>query len=122
MRKAAVILGHALAGWALCAATMGIGMKLFSLLTALVIHAIGAPVFFALVSWNYFRRFRFTTPAQTAAIFVLMVVFLDFFTVALVIQRSLAMFASVLGTWIPFVLIFASTYITGRWWEAQGVG
>ncbi len=117
--KAAVIGGHALVGWALCAATMGIGMQLFPLLTALITHAIGAPIFFALVSWNYFRRFRFTTPAQTAAIFVLVVVFLDFFLVALVILKSLAMFASLLGTWIPFALIFASTYITGRWWETQ---
>ena len=122
VKKAAVILGHALDGWALCAATMGIGMQLFRLLTALIIHAIGAPIFFALVSWNYFRRFRFGTPVQTAAVFVLVVVFLDLFLVALVIQRSLAMFANLLGTWIPFALIFASTYITGRWWEAQAEG
>ena len=27
---------------------------------------------------------------------------------------SLAMFGNVLGTWIPFVLIFISTYYTGR--------
>ena len=80
VRKALIILGHAVVGWALCAATMGIGMMLFPLLAALIIHAIGAPIFFAFVSWSYFSRFRFTTPAQTAALFVLMVVFLDFFT------------------------------------------
>ena len=114
VRKALIILGHAVVGWALCAATMGIGMMLFPLLTALIIHAIGAPIFFALVSWSYFSRFRFTTPAQTAALFVLVVVFLDFFLVAFVIQKSLAMFASILGTWVPFALIFASTYITGQ--------
>lgn len=118
VRKAAVILAHALAGWALCAATIGIGMQLFSLLTALIIHAIGAPIFFALVSWNYFKRFNDTSALRTAAVFVSTVVFMDFFLVALVIQRSLAMFASLLGTWIPFVLIFVSTYLTGRWWEA----
>jgi hypothetical protein len=33
--------------------------------------------------------------------------------VALLINRSLEMFASLLGTWIPFALIFASTYLTG---------
>jgi hypothetical protein len=118
VRKAAVILAHALAGWALCAATIGIGMQLFSLLTALIIHAIGAPIFFAPVSWNYFKRFNYTSALRTAAVFVSTVVFMDFFLVALVIQRSLAMFASLLGTWIPFVLIFVSTYLTGRWWEA----
>jgi hypothetical protein len=43
-----------------------------------------------------------------------LVVVVDFFLVALVINRSLAMFASPLGTWIPFALIFASTWIAGR--------
>jgi hypothetical protein len=37
----------------------------------------------------------------------------DFFVVALLINRSLDMFASLLGTWIPFALIFTSTYLTG---------
>ena len=37
----------------------------------------------------------------------------DFFVVALVINRSLEVFASVLGTWLPFALIFTSTYLTG---------
>ena len=41
------------------------------------------------------------------------------FLVALVIIQSLAMFASVLGTWIPFALIFASTYLTG-WYLQRG--
>jgi len=38
----------------------------------------------------------------------------DFFVVGLVINRSLEMFTSVLGTWIPFALIFASTWLAGR--------
>ncbi len=38
---------------------------------------------------------------------------MDFLLVALVILRSLAMFASLLGTWIPFALIFTATYLTG---------
>ena len=118
-RKTVVILAHALVGWALCAATIGISMQLVSLLGALIIHAIGAPIFFALVSWNYFTRFHLTSALKTAAIFVFTVIFLDFFLVALVILRSLAMFASLLGTWIPFALIFGSTYLTGRWWEAM---
>ncbi len=37
----------------------------------------------------------------------------DFFVVALLINKSLAMFASPLGTWIPFALIFTSTLVTG---------
>jgi hypothetical protein len=37
----------------------------------------------------------------------------DFFLVALIFIRGLEMFTSLLGTWIPFGLIFASTFVTG---------
>jgi hypothetical protein len=87
--------------------------------TALVVHAIGAPIFFTLVSWNYFGRFGYTNPQQTAVTFVSFVILVDFFLVALVIERSFEMFASPLGTWIPFALIFGSTYLTGREMERR---
>jgi hypothetical protein len=38
----------------------------------------------------------------------------DFFVVGLAVNRSLEMFTSVLGTWIPFALIFLATWLTGR--------
>ncbi len=44
---------------------------------------------------------------------------IDFFGVALLIYRSLAMFTSLLGTWLPFALIFAATYLTGVWVTSQ---
>jgi hypothetical protein len=46
-------------------------------------------------------------------VFVGFVMAVDFLIVALLINRSLEMFASLLGTWIPFALIFTSTYLTG---------
>ena len=113
VKQIAIILGHAFVGWALCAATMGIGMAITSLQNTLIAHAIGAPIFFAVVSLVYFRRFNYTAPLQTALIFVGFVITVDFFVVALLINRSLEMFASLLGTWIPFALIFTSTYLTG---------
>jgi hypothetical protein len=113
IQKLAIIFVHALIGWALCAATMGIGMKLTSMQNILIIHAIGAPIYFASVSSVYFTRFHYTRPMTTALIFVGFVMIVDFLLVALVINRSLAMFESLLGTWIPFALIFASTYLTG---------
>ena len=109
-----IILIHAFIGWTLCAATMGIGMAVTSVNNALIIHAIAAPIFFAIVSLVYFRKFNFTTPLQTAAIFIAFVIAMDFFVVAMLINRSFEMFASLLGTWIPFALIFASTYLTGK--------
>ncbi len=78
-----------LLGWALCGAIMFIGMSVMSLETTLIVHAIGAPVIFFIIS------------------------LVDFFLVALVINKSLEMFQGLLGTWIPFTLIFSSTYITG---------
>ena len=111
--KSVIILAHAFVGWALCAATMGIGMAVTSVENALVIHAIAAPLFFAGVSLVYFRKFNFTTPLQTALIFIAFVIAMDFFLVALLINRSLEMFTSLLGTWIPFGLIFLSTWLTG---------
>lgn len=68
-RKFAILLAHALAGWALCAATMGIGMRVTSLGNALILHAVAAPLFFGVVAWNYFSRFAYTAPLQTALLF-----------------------------------------------------
>lgn len=112
-KKITIILVHAFIGWALCAATMGIGMATLSLQSALIAHAIGAPIYFAIVSLVYFKNFNYTTPLRTALIFVGFVITVDFFLVALLINRSLAMFASPPGTWIPFALIFTSTYLVG---------
>jgi hypothetical protein len=113
-RKIIIILACAFVGWALCAAAMGIGMAVTSQANALIIHAVLAPIFFMGVSLVYFKKFHFTTPLQTAAIFTAFVIVVDFLVVALLILHSLDMFASLLGTWIPFALIFASTYLTGR--------
>ena len=113
MKKTLIILAHAMAGWILCGLTMGLGMGLLSLTTALIIHAIAAPLFFILLSWVYFKKFSFTTPLETAIIFVAFVIFMDVFIVAAVIERSAKMFESFLGTWLPFLLIFLSTWKTG---------
>lgn len=57
LRHAAVIVGLALVGWALRAATMGIGTALVGLHVALVVHAVAAPIIFAAISLVYFKRF-----------------------------------------------------------------
>lgn len=64
----------------------------------------------------------------TALVFTGFVAIVDFFLVAMVILGSLEMFASPLGTWIPFMLIFLSTWLTGhavlarRTGDAEGAG
>ena len=113
IKKIVTILVHALVGWILCAATIGIAMATTSLQNALIIHAIGAPVFFAILSLIFFKKFNYTSPLQTAISFVIFIITMDFFVVGLLINKSLEMFTSLLGTWIPFALIFISTYLTG---------
>lgn len=112
-RQILVIAFFGLLGWALCGAIMFIGMAVTSMQTTLITHAIGAPVIFTTLSWIYFTRFGYTRPLTTAIVFVAIVIFVDFFLVGLVINQSLEMFGSLLGIWIPWVLIFFSTYLTG---------
>ena len=112
-REALIALAHALVGWGLCGATMGISLAKTSLKRALVIHAVAAPIIFAAVSAVYFSYFAYSSPFATALGFVAVVIGMDFFVVALLIQRDLAMFKSIPGTWLPFGLIFVATYIVG---------
>jgi hypothetical protein len=113
IKKIAIILAHAFVGWAQCGAIVFIGRGAMSLQATLITHAIGAPIIFAVVSWIYFRKFNYTTPLKTAIVFVTFVIFVDFFVVALLIERSFEMFLSWLGTWLPWALLFTSTYVTG---------
>lgn len=113
IRKVIIILIHAFIIWAICAATMGIGMAVTSVENTLIIHVIAAPIISVIMSLIYFKKFNYTTPLQTAILFLSFVFFMDAFVVALLILKSFEMFASFLGTWIPFALIFLSTYLTG---------
>jgi len=113
LRKCLIILVHAFVGWAICGAIMGIGMKITTMRITLAAHAIGGPIAFAIISLIYHRKFSYTRPLLTAAIFIGFVIFMDVFLVALLIEKSFEMFASVWGTWIPFALIFVATYLTG---------
>jgi hypothetical protein len=112
--KALIIIAHAFVGWALCGAIMGIGLATTTENTAVIIHLIGAPLIFALVSLIYFRKYNFTNPLATAAAFLAFVICMDIFVVALMINQSFEMFKNPLGTWLPFALLFLSTFTTGK--------
>ena len=112
-KETGILLAHAFVLWALCTATMVIGMAITSLEIALIIHLIAAPIIATAVSWIYFTRFGHATPMQAAIIFVGFVIVVDFFVVGLLIQGSLEMFKSFLGTQLPFILIFTATYMVG---------
>jgi hypothetical protein len=112
----AAAVTHGLVGWVLCGATMSLGMKVTTLEGALILHALAAPVIFTALSLVYFHRMGSWSPLRTAAVFLGVVVVMDVFVVALLIERSFEMFESILGTWLPFLLIFIST-----WWTGLGV-
>ena len=116
--KAAVIFVHAFIGWGVCGAIIFIGRSVTTMQTTLIIHAFAVPVVFALLSLSYFRFFNYTPPLWTAAIFTAIPFLLDLFVIAPFAEKSFAMFTSpqsILGTWIPFALIFTTTYTVGRW-------
>jgi hypothetical protein len=113
-KETLITIAHGIAGWALCGATMGIGMGATTLGNALIMHAAAAPVIFAGISLVYFRRFGSLPPVKAAAAFLTVVIALDFFVVALLIEKSFDMFRSPLGSWLSFLLIFLSTWLTGN--------
>lgn len=112
-KKIIIIIVHAFIGWALCGATIAIGSAVTSMEITLIIHAIAAPLIFAALTTIYYKKFAFTKPLATAVIFVGFVIAMDAGIVAPVFEKSYKMFESFLGTWIPFALIFISTYVTG---------
>ncbi len=117
LKKSVIIILHALVGWALCGAVMGVGQALLPKMIAMIIHLIATPVVIGVISANYYKRFNFTTPLMTAFIFTIFIILMDFFVVALLIMKKMEMFTSgfysLIGTWLPFCLIFFTTYFVG---------
>jgi menaquinone-dependent protoporphyrinogen oxidase len=112
-RSISRLLAHAVLGWALCTMTMTALLHAVSFTAALIIHAAATPLFFTAIASHYFRPRGARDPLPTAAAWTAAVALLDFLVVAILVQRSLQMFASFTGTWLPFALIFLVTWATG---------
>ena len=121
MKKAPIILAHSFIGWAFCAAIMGIGPQLMGMRITLIVHLILGPIGFGLLSIYYHRRFGFTSPIVTAAVFLLFVAGMDFFLVGLIILGNIEMFTSVIGIWLPFALIFLLSFAGGLLVKREGL-
>ena len=113
IKRFGVVLGFALIAQMLCWAIMVIGQMVTSIENTLIAHAIGAPIIAIVVSSIYYKKFNYTSPLQTALVFVSVVIAMDVFIVALLIEKSFEMFTSPIGTWIPISSIFLATYLTG---------
>jgi hypothetical protein len=112
--KQLIILIFAFIGWMLCGAIMWIGMAVTSIETTLIFHLIGAPIVFGILALVYHRQLGHIRPLYGAIIFTGVVIVMDAGLVALFIEKSFDMFRNPIGTWIPFALIFLSTYIVGK--------
>jgi hypothetical protein len=121
MTNRASLVVHALIGWAICGATIGIGRMFLTTPTTLTVHAIVAPLAFGALTWHYFEKHPQSSPVNVAVVFVTVVITLDALLIAPVFERSYAMFRTVLGTWTPFALILAATYAVGRVHSASRV-
>ena len=50
MKKIIIIIIHMLIGWGLCGSIIGIGRQVTSMQNTLIIHAIGVPIIFGMLS------------------------------------------------------------------------
>ncbi len=114
-RRAAVLVAHAVVGWLACAGAMALLLARLPVEIALWMHVLVAPLVFSGLAAAYFRERAPLPPLAVAGAFTGIVVVLDAVVVAGIVQRSFAMFASFVGSWLPFALIFAVTMIVGGW-------
>jgi hypothetical protein len=99
--------------WAACGAVIGVGRKLWSLDTTLRVHLIAAPIIAFLVAAAHKELAPGFDPLLRAAAITIIVMLLDALVVAPFFERSYAMFRSFIGTWLPFVAIFAACWAAG---------
>ncbi len=104
---------HGFVGWAFCAAVMGALLWTTTTPVAFALHALAAPLVFAFVARHYFHGRGARDPLPTALGFVSVVAALDLVVVA-GLQHRLAMFHSVVGSWLPFASIFLVTWLIGE--------
>jgi hypothetical protein len=92
---------------------MTVLLSLVNLRVALIIHGLAAPAYFIAIAWNYFRAHSAREPLPAALAWTAIGLLLDLVVVAGAVQRSLALFESVIGTWLPVGLIFLASWSTG---------
>lgn len=106
------LVGYGALGWAVCAAIL-LGLAQVSATAALTAHVIAVPLVFALVSRSYFRARGARAPLPTAIGFTILFALLDLAVIGGVMGRGLGIFGSIAATWLPFALVFVTTWATG---------
>jgi len=113
-RSIARLVLHAVAGWAACGIVMAALLAVTSERMALALHAAVVPILFVVVARHYFAARGARDPVPTALGFVATVIVLDLVVVSGLFLRSLVLFESVAGAWLPLALVFLATWATGE--------
>lgn len=108
------LLLHGIAGASVCAALMALLLGAGASTAAIVIHALAAPMVFAWVAVHYFGARGARDPLPTALTFTGLMALFELAVVAGLVQGSLDMLRSVVGSWLPFALVFAVTWAIGE--------
>jgi multidrug transporter EmrE-like cation transporter len=112
-KESLILFLHAIIIYFVCFAVMGASMATLPIDSALIVHAAAAPFVSAIFSYIYYKKFNYSSPLITATVIMVTVILLDFFLTATIILQDYAMFYSLIGTWIPFALIFTGALIVG---------
>jgi hypothetical protein len=108
------MLPYAFVGWMLCGAIVGIGREITTIENTLIIHLIGAPIIFAVLTKIYYIKNNTLSSLQLAIYMLSFVILMDFFVVSLMIEKNFDMFKSPIGTWIPFIFMFLAIFFVGK--------
>jgi len=112
-----ILLVPAFVGWALVGLLTRLGASLTSVSYAPITHALVAPAVFSFLTIVYYKKFKTTlSPLRAAIVSTCFVIGLDLFLVTLMSRDSIvAIFENAVGMWLPFYLIFFSTYLVGMY-------
>ncbi len=107
------LLAHGVLGWALCAALTVALSRLGSLGVTMAVRAFFAPLVFLAISIRYFHPDGAREPLPTALSWSVILAVLDAAVLAGAMSYGLSMFTSIVGTWLPYSLVFLTTWLTG---------
>ncbi len=107
------LLGYGVLGWAAAAALAGAILPWGGFGAALAVHAIVLPIIFIFLAWRYFRVLGSRDPLPTAAIWTGLTAALDLSIAARFTEHGLQFLTSMLGAWLPLLVVFLATWFTG---------
>jgi hypothetical protein len=122
LTKTISIVLFGLIGWALSEMTFYLARIHLGSYLSVLIHFVLSPLIFIILSYIYFRYINLTSALATAIFVTAILIGLDFFVVSLFIEKSFRMFTNVMVTWMPFLLIFLSVFLTGLNFNDRSLG